>query len=217
MKTRILPHLFLTIFAAGSLFTASAQQWVVNDKDQTRPDPNEPLTNVSYSSVSAEPFNGYNEISWTAAPDMQATKYLVEYSIDGLRYETASEVVAAASLSSYTVKHYTQSREPLLYRIASVNVYGKTAWSKNFMVNGTPVAPLRIIPNTINGNVLNVNSNWPVLRVNIFSLDGNQVFARDVNGQRDFIPIAVPQLSKGMYLVNFIGDGWRYTEKILVP
>ncbi|RYY62641.1 MAG: T9SS type A sorting domain-containing protein [Chitinophagaceae bacterium] len=217
MKTRILPRIFLTAFAVVSLATANAQQWVIADKDQTRPDPNETVPAASYSSVAAEPFNGYNQITWTAAPDVEATRYLVEYSIDGLRYQTAAEIVATANNGSYSVKHYTQSNEPLLYRIGSQNVSGKMAWSKNFAVDGTPAAPLRIIPNTITGNVLNVNSNWPILRINIFALDGNQVFAKDLNGQRDFIPVAVPQLGKGMYLVSFIGEGWKHTEKILVP
>lgn len=217
MKTAILPRIILSVFTTVSLLSAGAQQWVVRDKDQTRPNPNEPVPQASYNTTSARPFNGYNEVSWTSENGTDATRYLVEYSIDGLQFQTAAEQVAASNTSSYTVKHYTPSTEPLLYRVRSVNSNGKSAVSKNFMVDGVPVAPLRIIPNNTNSGVLNVNSNWPVNRVNIFALDGTQVLTRDLNGQREFIPIAIPDLGKGMYIVTFFGEGWKHSEKILIP
>ena len=217
MKTSTLPRIFVLFIIAFSFNLASAQQWVVNDKDQTRPDPNRNLASSSFSTLSAQPFNGYNEISWTAASDAQASKYVIEYSIDGISYQSAGEMVPSLNSSSYELKHYTRSTEPLLYRIRTENATGRAVYSKNFAVDGIPVAPLRLYPNTVTTNTLNVNSNWPVLRVNIFSLDGGQVFAKDLNGQREYIPIAIPSLGKGMYLVNFIGDGWTFTEKILVP
>ncbi|RYY53444.1 MAG: T9SS type A sorting domain-containing protein [Chitinophagaceae bacterium] len=217
MKTGTLPRIILTAFAVASLSVAGAQQWVVQNKDQTRPNPNEQDITGSYNSTVALPFSGYNEINWTSGTGSDATRFVVEYSIDGLQFQTAAEQVATGNTSSYTVKHYTQSNEPLLYRIRSVNSAGKSATSRNFMVDGVPLAPLRIITNTTNSNVLNVNSNWPINRVNIFSLDGTQVLARDLNGQREFIPIAIPDLGKGMYIVHFLGDGWKHSEKILIP
>ena len=217
MKTRILLSISFAVVTAFAFQPASAQQWVVERKDQTRPDPNERIQPATYSMVSAQPNEGYNEIRFTPAGNNEASGYVVEYSIDGLEFQRAGEVVSSPNVSSYSVKHYTQSNEPLLYRISSRDAAGRMSYSKNFMIDGTPAPPLRIIPNTTNQQVLNVNSGWPLYRVNIFSLDGTQLLARDLSGQRDFIPVALPQLSKGMYVVQFTGDGWKHSEKFLVP
>lgn len=217
MKTSTLPRLALFFIMAITCSGVAAQQWVVDKKDQTRPNPNNTNTVSGFSNFNAEPFNGYNQVSWTATTDSRASKYVIEYSVDGISYQSAGELVPSVNNSTYQLKHYTNSAEPLLYRIRTVTANGQASYSKNFAVDGIPVAPLRLYPNTITTNTLNVNSNWAIRRLGIFSLDGNQVFAKDLNGQRDYIPVAIPSLAKGMYLVNFIGDGWTYTEKILVP
>ena len=209
--------LYISLIGAASFQQLNAQQWVTNQKDQTRPDPNRNEAIASFATITARPFNGYNEIGWTIAGDPGVTQYTVEYSIDGLDYQAAGSVVPSLNNSSFGLKHYTNSSEPLLYRIRTETTTGHILYSKNFAVDGIPVAPLRLYPTTVTTQVLNVNSNWPVLRINIFSTDGNPVFVKDLNGQRDYIPVAIPALAKGMYLVNFLGDGWAYTEKILVP
>ncbi|MET0636329.1 MAG: T9SS type A sorting domain-containing protein [Chitinophagaceae bacterium] len=217
MKTRILPRLLFTLFTICFYQLSQAQQWVISDKDQTRPDPNRDYGMASYGAMIAEPFNGYNEIRFSATGDAEASRFIVEYSVDGVVYQTAGEIIPNLTTGLYAIKHYTQNTEPLLYRVGIQNIAGRMSYSRTFMVDGIPVAPVRLIPNSGNQNVLNVISNWPVMRVNLYSLDGNQVMARDVNGQRDFIPVAIPSLSKGMYMVSFIGEGWQYTTRFLVP
>jgi len=206
---------FLSLFF---LRDAAAQQNIIQDINQTRPDQvRRMVTSSNFSSFDAKRFDGYNEISFAISNDDDARKYIVEYTVNGTDYRTAGELTPSINSGNYTFNHYTQDDQPMMYRIRTESLAGRFSYSKNFMVDGTPIAPLRVYPTSITGNTMNVTTAWAVNRINIFSPDGNQVFAKDINGQRDFIPVVIPDLGKGMYFVNFLGEGWSYTERILVP
>jgi hypothetical protein len=79
------------------------------------------------------------------------------------------------------------------------------------------ISPVEVYPTAVTGNVINVNAAWPIERVNIVSSGGSQVFAKDLNGQMHFVPVAIPSLSRGMYWITFYGSGWQSTSKFLVP
>jgi hypothetical protein len=78
-------------------------------------------------------------------------------------------------------------------------------------------SPVEVYPTAVTGNVINVNAAWPMERVNIVSSGGSQVFAKDLNGQMHFVPVAIRSLSRGMYWITFYGSGWQSTSKFLVP
>ncbi|RZL98041.1 MAG: T9SS type A sorting domain-containing protein [Pedobacter sp.] len=221
MKKSILSRGVAVVAGLGLLMTVSttslsAQQYVIANKDNTRPDMDK-LTGpaITVSDFAANGYDGYNQVSWNVFSDQNLRNFTVEYSVNSIDFQTAGETIANGT--TYSLKHMTSERGPLMYRIKTMQTNGRFSYSAPFYLEAPGRSPVQINSNIITGNVININAAWPVERIQVISTDGNPVFQKEVNGQRDFIPLAVPSLSKGMYFVAFYGNGWKSTEKIVVP
>jgi hypothetical protein len=194
---------------------ANAQQHIIANKDNTRPESNRPVVAQPLVPVfTAQKFNGYNEINWRALADQGTRRFVVEYSWDGVDFLSAGTALSINGL--YTLKHYTPDLRPMLYRVRMEDLSGKYIYSSPVMLDGLEVQPVKIYPTIVTGSELNANAGFPVERVAIVSNDGQQVFAKDLNGVRDFIPLALPTLNKGLYFITFYGNGWKSTSRFVV-
>ena len=96
-------------FAVGAGFStlissAYSQQHIIAGKDDTRPE----ITAQQYMPAkiyrfSATQMNGYNEIKWLAAAEEDTRRFIVEYSVDGITYQSAGELTPVTG--DYTLKH----------------------------------------------------------------------------------------------------------------
>ena len=59
--------------------------------------------------------HGYNEIQWSAVAKEDTRRFIVEYSVDGINYQSAGELTPLAG--NYSLKHYTLDTRTFLYRI----------------------------------------------------------------------------------------------------
>lgn len=193
------------------------QQFVIADKDNTRPEQDRvyPMPVVTLSTFNVDRNGNYNEIRWTAMNESNARRYIIEYSLDGTDFQTAGDVLVSGK--PYLFKHTLIDNRPVLYRIRTEHINGRSYYSTPFLLDGIDRSPVQVYPTIVTGNIVNVNAVWPVERINISSMDGVQVFAKDVNGQNNFIPVAIPSLSKGVYFITFYGNGWNTTSKFLIP
>ena len=223
MKTiliHVLKYIGLTVIGIILLFIACipvmGQQHVIANKDNMHPELNKTsLVPAQISAISATKWNGYNEISWTALRESDTRKYIVEYSANGVDYQSAGEVLVNTS-AIYTLKHHTTDIRPLLYRVKIETLGGRHIESIPLMLDGIAVSPVSLYPTVVTGNTVNINSAWPVERISVTSSSGTQVFAKDLNGQLHAIPIVIPSLGKGIYFMSFYGKGWMTTEKFIV-
>ena len=215
-KRRVMTFFILMALLGLSYSTPSnAQQYIIANKDNTRPElakQYSSLTNLSALSITKN--NGYNEIQWTSIAEQRAQKFFVEYSFDGLRFEPASQVSWLNGVYHY--RHQLNDIRPVIYRVRVEGSNNNIYYSKTFKLEGNGIPPVKIYPVNVTGNVINANAELPVERVLIVSADGFQVFAKDLNGQRDYIPIAIPSLKKGIYLITFYGNGWQNTSRFLI-
>lgn len=195
---------------------AHSQQNIIANKDNTRPELtrqyNSPPARIS--AFTATKFNGYNEIQWNVVLEQNTRKFIVEYSYDGINFQSAGEVFSGKGL--YELKHYTLDTRPLLYRIRIEELNSKFYYSDLALLDGLAISPVEVYPTVVTGNVVNVNAAFPVERINIASADGQQMFAKDLHGERDFIRINIPSLNKGLYLITFYGNGWKSTSKFMI-
>ena len=204
--------------AAGfSTFINSAysQQNIIAGKDDTHPE----IATQQYSSakiykLSAVQLHGYNEIQWSAAAEEDTRRFIVEYSADGINYQSAGEVTPFAG--NYILKHYTLDTRTFLYRVRMEKKDGRFFNSMSFLLGGVDIAPVKIYPTIVEGNTLNLRMSFPVHRMNIISLDGKQVMQKDLGGIAGTTQVSIPVLSKGQYLVTFYGNGWQSTEKFMI-
>ncbi len=204
--------------AAGfSTFISSAycQQHIIAGKDDTRPE----ITAQQYMPAkiyrfSALRMNGYNEIKWLAAAEEDTRRFIVEYSADGLNYQTAGELTPVTG--DYILKHQILDSRTFLYRIRMEKKDGKFFSTGSFLLGGIDIRPVTIYPTIVEGNTINLKMALPVHRMNIISFDGKQMMAKDLGGIGGTTQVAIPVLSRGQYLVTFYGNGWQSTEKFMI-
>jgi len=223
MKT-IIPviskYLFLAITAITLDTAAShAQQNIIINKDNTRPETREQLDFSKFASLQSSPLvvtkhNGYNEISWSSLSNDATNSFIAEYSFDGINFSCSGPLTS--SNGNYSYKHYTLDTRPILYRLRIENPLGKRYYSNSLLLDGKGIAPVQLYTNVVKGNMINATALFPVEKVIISSADGIQLFTKDINGQRDFIPIAIPALGRGIYLISFYGNGWQSTSKFVI-
>src|SRR5690349_6907797 len=149
------------LIVAGFLFAASitsvnAQQHIINNKDNTRPETSRQYNSFNISSFTAFQQNGYNEIQWSAPANANGYKFIVEYSFDGVNFLTGPQVLSNTGMYNY--KHYIQDTRPLLYRIRTESTTGSLSHSGAIFPKGEAVFPVQLQTNVISGNVVNATA-----------------------------------------------------------
>ncbi len=197
------------------IYPACAQQNIIANKDNTRPGVTaQATTPARITSFNATHFNGYNEIQWTAVSEQDTRRFIIEYSANGIDFQTASEMLPFDG--SYSLKHQTYKIEPLLYRIRIEKTDGKFYNSVMILLDGADVQPVYIYPTIVKGSTINARAGFPVERTSIVSLDGRQLFAQDIGGQSGYLNIPIPSLQEGIYWMTFYGNGWKTTSKFVI-
>jgi hypothetical protein len=199
---------------ASSANHLGAQQHVINKKDVTRPETSRQFNSFNLSSFTPIQENGYNEIRWTAPSKKAGKKIVIEYSFDGINFLSGPEVSSGDGMFNY--KHQMQDTRPILYRLRTEEVTGAVSFSGAFLPKGITVSPVQVQSNIVTGNVINATAQFPVERVTVVSGDGAQLLSKDMNGLRDFVPVAIPSLKQGIYFITFYGNGWKSTSRFMI-
>jgi hypothetical protein len=205
----------LLLFASFVCTIVFAQPELIQDKNNTRPEITRQFSSPPViTALVATQHNGYNEIQWGARLEQDTRKFFVEYSTDGINYQSAGEAIA--STGNYSLKHQTFEIAPMLYRLRIQDLEGRSAYSKNILLQGVNISPVKIYPTIINGNTVNIIADFPVEQIVVFAGNGQQVYTKQVGGQAESITVVLPSLGKGMYWMHFIGQGWKTTSQFIV-
>jgi len=191
-----------------------AQQHIINKKDVTRPETSREFNSFNLASFTAIQQGGYNEIQWPVSADDADKKVIVEYSFDGVNFLSGPEILSTGGM--FTYKQYLQDTRPILYRVRTEDIKGTVSYSGAFLPKGITISPVQLQTNIVSGNVINATAQFPVERVSVVSGDGVQLFTKDINGVRDFIPVALPSLKRGIYFITFYGTGWKSTSRFMI-
>lgn len=212
-------HFVKAIAMSAGFFTlmnaAYGQQNIIDKKDDTHPEISaQQAMPARIYQFSATKLNGYNEIKWQAAAEEDTKKFIVEYSSDGVNYQSAGEVTPITGM--YTLKHQTLDSRTFLYRIRMEKKDGRFFNTGSFLLGGIDARPVLLYPTIVENYSVNLQMYLPVHRINIISTDGKQVMQKDLGGTSGFTQLSVPVLSKGTYLITFYGNGWQSTEKFMI-
>ncbi|MGZ8558574.1 MAG: hypothetical protein ACXWWC_09585 [Chitinophagaceae bacterium] len=202
--------LMFTIYA----MPLNAQQDIIANKDNTRPESGRQFNSFNLSSFDAVQQNGYNEIQWHVKEEDGINKFIIEYSFDGINFLSGDQALTTNGIYKY--EHLIEDSRPLLYRVRTEDITGAISYSGVFLPKGITVSPVQIHNNVITGNVINATAQFPVERLTIVSGNGMQMLAKDINGLKDFIPVAIPSLNRGIYFITFYGNGWKSTSRFVV-
>src|SRR5688572_3731508 len=197
------------------VFPVYSQQHIIINKDNTRPEATRHFNMpVKITSLKAAKFNGYNEIQWGAFGEQDTRRFIVEYTTDGVSYQTAGELVPLAG--SYQLKHYIIDSRPIIYRLRIEEKDGSFYNTEATLLDGMPGAFVAIYPTTMRGDVINVIADFPAERAAIVGMEGQNIFAKELGGLTGSFTIATPKLKKGIYWISFFGRGWSNTIPFLV-
>jgi hypothetical protein len=209
-----LKYLLVSSAALTLCLAVFAQQDVINKKDITRPETSRQYNAFNITDFKVIQQNGYNVVAWMAPVNDDGHRFIVEYSYDGVNFISGPNVMSTSG--AYQYKHQVRDTRPLMYRVRTENATGTLNHSGAILPQGIPIEPVQLQKNVVSGNVINVTAQFPVERVIVTSSQGFQQFAKDINGQRDFIPIALPTLNRGVYFITFFGNGWKSTSRFVI-
>jgi hypothetical protein len=217
MRKVILQFIIATAMIGFSTLmnTAYSQQNIIDKKDDTHPEISaQQSVPAKIYQFSAVKLNGYNEIKWQAAAEEDTRKFIVEYSSDGINFQSAGEVTPITGM--YTLKHQILDSRTFLYRIRMEKKDGRFFSTGSFLLGGIDARPVMLYPTIVEGNTMNLQMYLPVQRINIISTDGKHIMQKDIGGTAGFTQVAIPELSKGIYIVTFYGNGWKSTERFMI-
>lgn len=218
MRKEILQFVKATALIAGFstlMNAARGQQHIIDKKDDIHPEisAQQSLPAKIYQ-FSATKLNGYNEIKWQAAAEEDIKKFIVEFSGDGINFQSAGEVTPISGV--YILKHHTLDARTFWYRVRMEKKDGRFFNTGSFLLGGIDARPVMLFPTIVENYSVNLQMYLPVHRINISSFDGKQVMQKDLGGATGFNQLTVPVLSKGTYLITFYGNGWQSTEKFMI-
>jgi glucose/arabinose dehydrogenase len=166
----------------------------------------------------AKAFNGYNELRWKTVNEQSLLDYNIEFSMDGANYISAGKVNAVNTPleNNYTFPHFITGFTKLFYRLKITDRDGRLSYSGIVIIDKKETKSIRIYPNLITDNRLNIVSSVPVEQVTLFSGDGRNVFQSRLNNVTGSVNILLPDLQTGFYMLRVKLKDEYFTEKIFI-
>jgi SdrD B-like domain/Secretion system C-terminal sorting domain len=205
------------------------------DPGQTRLDLDGGITNPGGGSLPIHSFTvsaavGSDDIVnliWLAENELNTKTFVIERSTNGANYTSISSQPAAGNTNTTT--KYTGSDNlsdlsnagTVFYRIAAIDIDGKTGYSNVVVVNLNKAASLQVWPNPFAGQInikVTVQLSKP-LYVKVYGTTGQLVSSTIFNTARgtNFISVKdLDRLPKGLYHVEMIMDNERILAQKLI-
>lgn len=173
---------------------------------------------VTLTSFIGRTLSGYNELQWSTSFEQNAEKFIIEYSTDGTNYIAAGEVTATnnTSGSAYSYRHTVGNAGKLFYRLLMRNTDASSRYSTVIQIGGKKAGDIKIYTTLLQNNRLELNASVPVEKINVFTLDGKEMFNSSFNGRQGYFSVQLPNLTRGIYFVRILGKDYNKTEKIII-
>ncbi len=181
-----------------------------------------PIMPVKYSGISAALSNGMVKVTWNVASEINTSKYVVEKSTDGIKFNAAGEV-AANNDSRYSWIDNAPTGTKVYYRIKAVDKDGTPSFSTVVSVNlKSKGAEFIVAPNPVKGNNMNIQLNnyeKGVYMLSVVNSAGQTLFGTKVNNEGGYAnqTITLPStVVPGIYNVVLTNGNSRTTKSIVV-
>ncbi len=184
----------------------------------TRNDNNGVILPVGLASFIAVKEVASVKLAWTTSQEVNTKEFVVERSLDGVRYEVLA-MVAARGNSTVPLNYAAIDAHPVqgnnYYRLKTVDADGKTTLSNVVKLNFAKGFTISLSPNPATAYVLvNIAGTQRPVMMQLINAAGKLIKTATVgNGLNR---IEVNGLAKGLYAVRFIGLNEEYTEKLMI-
>jgi alpha-tubulin suppressor-like RCC1 family protein len=141
-------------------------------------------------------------LNWQSAEEINAGKYMVEYSKDGSNFQSIAIINAKGSNSKYNYIHQ-QVSGTAFYRLKMMDKDGSFKYSEIRVVKFDSKAGFTIAPNPANDIVyVFTKSNIIIKSIQILSIDGQVV--KILNSYNNGQEISISNLAKGTYILKVL-------------
>lgn len=160
---------------------------------------------------------GVNDLKWTTSMEQNISRFVVEYSTTGTGYTQAGIVQATNNPNgaSYSFRHPFSTNEKTYYRLRIEEADGRTEYSA-VITTGNGSGIIRIYPTIVSNSIIQVNSDQRIEEMHVYTIQGQQVFAKNLNNSNGFFSVNLPGLQKGTYIVRLRGKSILKTQRIII-
>lgn len=173
---------------------------------------------VTITQFEGADFGSYTHLKWVTASELNVKKYNVEYSSNGQAFASVGSVVALGNATSgnYSFRHpVSNPGQAVFYRLAIEDTDGSVRYS-NIVRLTAQSKTIKIYPTVVSNGLVNISVAIPLKTVQLMNSSGATVFQKNMKGLQGNIPLYLPALPKGVYIMRAVGDDVSVQEKIII-
>lgn len=177
------------------------------------------LVPVTISSFSVTPGAGFNTVNWGTASELNTTRFYIEYSTDASSFTRVGAVDASGNNNGhqYNYRHNVSQDGYVYYRLAVEEADGAVSYSNVVRIKSGSIKPVKAYPTIVsNGQQLNIELNRPAQDLQLINTNGAVVLRKNLQGASGTLPLLLPVLPKGVYILRVNGPDINYREKIII-
>jgi hypothetical protein len=157
---------------------------------------------LSLLSFSGHTFNGYNQLQWQTADEVNTQQFELERSTDGRTFTAIATIPAKGNGSStYSYKDYTSFNGKIIYRLKMVDADGKFTYSTVVTLTSNGNQQVSIYPNPAS-DVVYINTGNELLHTTAGLYDLNGRLLQNILITTATQAIPVHQLINGVYMIE---------------
>jgi glucose/arabinose dehydrogenase len=163
-------------------------------------------------------FNGYNQLNWISSSENNIASYDVECSTNGQQFSKVGQVLSSGIISgdSYSFRHDVLNTNKMYYRLAINNTNGSVRYSEIVRVLVDEGKGVKIYPTLVSNGYFNIVLFKPVKYIQLLNSRGATVFQKNTEGVSGNIPVYLPLLGRGVYILGIYGNDFTTHEKIII-
>jgi glucose/arabinose dehydrogenase len=173
------------------------------------------VTPVILQQFTASHSNGSTRLQWIASNPGNLSRFDVEYSLDGVRFQNAGSVTAGNGIN-YFFTHNFPIQGMAYYRLKMSGLNNRISYSSVLNVQGAINGSVRIYPTRLSTPQITLLSGEPVKSVSLVSADGKRLMQNTYNNFTGAMLVNLPSVPKGMYIVQVKTEKGIVNQKIVV-
>lgn len=173
---------------------------------------------VTLLEFTAKAFTGYNELRWKTTNELNLAGYEIEYSFNSIDFESAGNKMAinGTGENHYNFQHVITGFTKLFYRLKIKDIDRRIKYSGILVVENKPGAGVKIYPMPLTQDACTIISDKPVAQIILYSVDGKEVFRKDLNPVSGTINIPLPNLQDGVYMMLVRTANGTINKKVVI-
>lgn len=150
--------------------------------------------------------NGYNQLQWITAEEINTRHFELESSTDGSAFTRIATIPAAGNgNNTYSYNDQRMNTGKTFYRLKMVDIDQRYSYSPVISIINTSSNSLRLFPNPVS-DITYINAGSSLLHTRATLHDANGRLLQTILITTNPQPIHVQHLTKGLYIVQF-ADG----------